>query len=106
MFELIHSGGPYSDQTSVYTVKLNKEYTVGEFIHEVTSNKLEWGHIGIYDGKSIFGDPSINYHDGQIIDEMPDKYLVMKVMSARAYGGWSRMDYLLCAENVEKEEGE
>ena len=106
MFELIFSGGPYSDQTSVYTVILHKEYTVGEFIHDVTSNKQEWGHIGIYDGKSVFGDPSVNYHDGHIIGEIPDKYLGMKVISARAHGGWSRMDYLLGVENVEKEEEE
>lgn len=106
MFELIHCGGPYSDQTSSYTVALNEEYTVEKFIHDVTSNKREWGHIGIYDGKNIFGNPSINYHDGRIIDKMPDKYLGMKVISAIANGGWSRMDYLLGIENIEKEEVE
>ena len=102
MFELIHSGGPYSDETSSYKVKLNGEYTVKSFIQEVLSKK-EWGYIGIDDGNTIFGNPRIEYHSNVALQDMTEEYLRLKVISVRASGGWSRMDYLITPEVVNGE---
>lgn len=98
MFRLIHYAGPYSDETSSYSVALDKEYTVGEFIDAVLLNKSEWGYIGIYDSKTIFGDPYCEYRCGELLTKLPSEYLKLKIKSATASGGWSRMDYLFVIE--------
>ena len=99
-FRLIKSGPDGSDSTAPYNVELHREFTVSEFIDTVLKKYPgEWGYIGIYDGKSIFGNPNCEYkYGGVFIMGITPKYLSMKVKSARASGGWSRMDYILKVE--------
>ena len=98
MFKLISNGPEGGDCTAPYIVELNGEYTVKTFIADVLKIKDEWGYIGIEHGRSIFGDPHCEYSNGKLKTLLPDKYLNLKVVSASAHGGWSRMDYILGVE--------
>lgn len=100
MFKLIQLRAEGSDCTAPYGVELNDAYTVEEFIHDILLNKGEWGYIGINDGRSVFGDPSCKYSHGELKSSLPPEYLKLKVVSAKASGGWSRMDYLITPEVV------
>lgn len=103
MFKLVQLKPEGSDCTAPYEVQLNGEYTVEQFINDVILDKREWGRIGIDDGKSIFGDPVCEYKWGQIVSTMEEKFLKMRIVSAKASGGWSNMDYLLTVEPVNGE---
>ena len=101
MFKLIQKRPEGSDCTAPYEVQLNGKYTVESFVNDVLLVKNEWGNIGIDDGRSVFGDPVIQYADGYLKDEhFPESVRNLKVCSARASGGWSRMDYILTVEPV------
>ncbi|MBO5319020.1 MAG: hypothetical protein J6B01_04945 [Ruminococcus sp.] len=96
MFRLICVAGPFGDCTSRYEVRLDKQYTVREFIDAVLTNKPnEWGSIGIEKSGTIFGDPRCHYKRGVLLNNLPDEYLNKNVISARSHGGWSNMDYNL-----------
>lgn len=95
MFQLSKSGPERGDCTAPYSVTLDKEYTVRTFINEVLKNKKEWGYIGIEDDNSIFGDPHCEYAQGRLVSKMKKDVLDKPVISVKADGGWSRMDYLL-----------
>lgn len=46
--KMICTGGPYGDASSSYAVKLDKEYTVQEFVKMVLDEKPgEWGNFEI-----------------------------------------------------------
>ena len=85
-----------SDQTFDYKAIINKPMTVGEFIKEwMTASTHEWGYFGIYDGKTIFGNPQCEYSDGKIItDPIPDEYLNAEIDEVTGNGGWTRNDFL------------
>lgn len=87
------------DCTQGYELKLDKDYTVGEFIQQVlTERSDEWGYIRVKYGKkekSLFSLPSSEYRYGRILNELPEQYMKRKVKSATANGGWSAMDYVL-----------
>lgn len=100
MFKLVQSGPTGGDCTAPYDVLLNGEYTVEQFIHDVLLDEREWGRIGIYDSRSIFGNPSCEYRYGELVSKLPDEYLKLNVTKARASGGWSLMDYILTVEPV------
>lgn len=90
MFSLREIAGPFSDCTSVFEVILDREYTVRDFINAVLSNG-EHGCIEIK-GSSLV----CEYHGSAIKSgAFPDDVLQEKVLSAKAYGGWSLMDYEL-----------
>lgn len=71
----------------------------------------EWGYIGLYnrgprgelpEGKSLFGDPHVEYKDGKIIvgtfdsnDYALDSFMDHVVQEVKWSGGWSRSDYLV-----------
>ena len=91
MIKVTKSSMTRSDETASYSVDMDKEYTLSEFINEMVSKySNEFGDIGL---SSHFH--SIEYHKGKIISEIPTKYKDMKVVSAYANGGWGRMDYQL-----------
>lgn len=99
MFKLHQLRPEGGDCTAPYAVDLGGEYTVREFIRDVLLDKREWGYIGIDIGhNSIFGDPCCEYSHGGLKTSLPAEFLTMKVVSAKASGGWSRMDYLLTTE--------
>lgn len=103
MFKLIQSGPTCGDCTAPYNVILDKEYTVEDFIKTILLRSNEWGYIGIFDGKSIFGNPNCEYRYGNLKTHLPNGYLSNKVVRVMASGGWTRMDYILTVEEQENE---
>ena len=101
MFKLRQLRPEGGDCTAPYEVDLGGEYTVGDFIRDVLIDDREWGYIGIYNGKDIFGNPNCEYSHGELKTTLPDDFLGMKIVNATASGGWSRMDYLLTVEPVD-----
>lgn len=97
MFKLYQSTPLAGDCTCGYRIELDKEYTVGEFIDIVLSEKdREFGYIGIYNSSSIFGSPSCQYSRGELTtDNLTEDILNTTIKSVSASGGWGRMDYLI-----------
>ena len=94
-FEFIQTGKTSRDETTPYMVSLNKECSVGEFIDSVLKRD-EWGYIGIRSHGHIFGSPNCEYRRDKIVNtEFTEEYLSRKVATVSAYGGWTRMDYIL-----------
>ena len=101
VFRLIQSTPVSGDCTCGYNVKLDREYTVKDFIDTVLSERNgEWGYIGIYnqyafDGRH-FGNPNMEYRYGKIVTgNFTEDVLSKEVKDVSASGGWSRMDYVL-----------
>ncbi len=85
-FRFIASGETSSDCTTPYTIKFDKEFTLGEFIKQILS-KNEWGYIEI-DNKKI------EYKKNKIISSNPfEKFYYKHIINCTARGGWSNMDY-------------
>ena len=93
---LKQTGNAGGDCTAPYSVLLDKEYTVKEFITEILKSRSdEWGYIVIEKKGEIFGKPNCEYRYGKLISNLPKEILDKCVISARAHGGWTCMDYLL-----------
>ena len=91
--------GPEEEQKAPYSVTLDKEYTVRDFIHEVLINhSKDWGLIGIFDGESVVGDMKCDYDRGYLQSDLPKEIMDEPIYSVSAYGGHYRMDYLLYLE--------
>lgn len=97
MFQLALCGSCRGDATAPYKVILDKEYAVSEFMKTVCERVYEWGYIGIKSENSFFGDPFCEYGYGKLFGTLPG-FMDKKVKSAKADGGWSRMDYILEVE--------
>lgn len=98
-FQLLKNGNDRGDCTAPYKVILDREYTVKEFISEVLLIKGEWGYIGIKSKDNPWlGDPHCEYRYGKLLVNLPDDAMEKKVVSVKADGGWSRMDYLITVE--------
>lgn len=100
MFKFIQTTPVAGDCTCCYEIKLDKEYTVGEFIQAVlTQQKNEWGKIGIWKKGSWSGEPSVEYSCGKLTTENMDEIsLNKKILEVKSNGGWSNMDYVLKCE--------
>lgn len=100
MIKFVKDGEDRGDCTASYKVILDKKYMVWEFIWEVINNNKEWGYIGIRNkDEPFFGKPKCEYRDGFIFNsEFTSPVLHQIVSSAKAEGGWTRMDYLLDLE--------
>lgn len=96
------TGGPYGDCTAAFAVELNRECTFRELI-DLILTRNEWGYIGKDDPREVFGYPRVEYH-GELLYEYTwkgsfnESDYKRKVMSVKAHGGWSRMDYLITFE--------
>lgn len=101
-FKVVQLRPEGSDCTAPYSVELNGEYTVAEFIHDVLLNKREWGYIYI-DSNNTYREPLCEYRNGELKTEPKAEYLNLKVTCARAHGGWSCMDYVLTLEPINDE---
>lgn len=101
MFEFVQTGPTAGDETAPYDVILDKTYTVQEFINTViTKLSGEWGYIGVKNPKDpFFGEPHCEYKWGKLLSSMPDDILTKTIRSAKASGGWSRMDYILVLDD-------
>ena len=101
VFKLIQSTPVSGDCTCGYNVKLDREYTVKDFIDTVLSERTrEWGCIGMYDQSDFvgryFGNPNMEYSHGKIVtSNFTEDILRKEVKDVSASGGWSRMDYIL-----------
>lgn len=101
-FELTPAGPVGSDCTAPYNVRLNREYTVAEFIEDALSSwdLGTWGNIRvIYDRAMSDRGPACNYRNGCLLSTIPAEWLAMKVISGVAVGGWSCMDYVIKVDN-------
>lgn len=89
MFKMRLISEIHGDCTGEYEVKLDKQYTVREFIETILKEKpKEWGNIGI---KSNW----FEYKYGKVTENLPVEYLDKIVKEVKVSGGWSRMDYLI-----------
>ena len=105
LFKLISAGPESGDCTRPYFVNLNKPCTAQEFVDEVLTRK-EWGYIGIENPNFIFGYPSCEYDKDRLKYPLPSDILKREVESAKASGGWSRMDYWLTLKEKHYETNE
>lgn len=90
--------GPFGRTSmSIYSVVLDKEYTVRTFIEAVLEERnMEQGSIGIADGLSFFGKPFCEYVLGRLLTEMDNDVLDKPVIRVTARGDtWNRKDYFL-----------
>lgn len=94
MFKLKEIAGPFGDCTSIYSVELDAVYTVKEFIDAVLEHRSnEWGSIEIENLKAAH---ECEYANGTIKCGLFSPEILRKtVISAKARGGWTRMDYQL-----------
>lgn len=97
MFKVVQMGKEHSDGTVPFLVKLDKVYTVREFIDRVLDRRPnEWGHIGIKDDcNSFFGEPHCEYRLGKLETNLPEEFLDRVIHAASGDGGYSLMNYLL-----------
>lgn len=80
------------DETAPYDVILDREYTVRELINYILTRK-EWGRIDIRcAGKQS---ASVGYKGSKLPSQLPDDIQDRVVVSAKAAGGWSNMNYLI-----------
>ena len=87
-------GKSRSDATSEYFITTDNE-TVGEFITEwLETNPNEWGIFRVAIGERYFDFPKYDYKRGQLITEIPEKYLKRKIKRVTGDGGWSRSDFI------------
>ena len=91
-------GNTRGDETTPYAVSDYKAKTIVEFINEVLENyKNEWGYIKVKDEPA--GDSywctRIEYRYGELLNEIPDAWQHREIKEVTAFGGWSRMDYII-----------
>lgn len=106
MFKLTQLKPEGSDCTAPYSVELDRKYTVAEFVEAVLSRTREWGDIRIVYGDNNIGDKICDYSHGVLKNEVPEAFKDLRVLAARAHGGWSTMTYYLTAEGYVKKKYE
>lgn len=86
-----------------YTVEMDKKMTLEEFCQNViVCEPKEWGYIGVHKIGAIFGEPKIEYRDGELLSKFNESYAKKFVESAFCVGSWSRMDYEVYLEEQKK----
>ena len=98
-------GNVRGDETAPYEVTDYKAQTVADFVDEVLREKpREWGYISVFEG-CFFNAPRCEYRDGKLLSTLQDNELQKIIVSVKAEGGWSRMDYYIkvMGEGEEKE---
>lgn len=86
-------GEARGDDTYHFTVILDKEYTVEEFVNEIIKDKYNSGEVLL----SPYC-PRIkvcSFSKGVRMSRISEKYKDKKVISAYADGGYSLMDYVI-----------
>ena len=94
--------GPHGDETHDYIVTHSTAKTAGEFVQEVLRERAdEWGEF-------IFGDnySGFKYRHGVLLNPLPDEKANQKIVSIKANGGWSAMDYNIYTSDYYKEQKE
>lgn len=100
MFDFVSTSKVSSDGTCNYDIKLDRQYTVREFIKEVLSSRSkEWGDVSINNEDKYAEKQFCDYRRGSLISKtITEENLEKKVKSVKAYGGWTRMDYTITCE--------
>lgn len=91
--EFIETRGTFGDACSLYKVRVRKPMTVQDLIDYVlTENKEEWGYIDVSPHR-------LEYRYGKIIaDNLTEAEKRTDIKDMCAYGGWTRMDYMVNPE--------
>lgn len=77
----------------IYSIQLEKEYTITEFIEEILRTKSnEWGCFAI-NGETHHGGFRIEYLWGKLKKEIPQKYANALIAEVNSCGGWTQMNY-------------
>lgn len=99
-FKFLRTSGPHCDSFTTFNVVTDKEYTVDEFIQEVTCKRAaEWGVFVIA--------KDLKRASATIVDKCEYEYGEikkgfencdcgnLKISDIKARGGWTAMDYLI-----------
>ena len=106
MIQYIQIGETSRDCTANYKIKLDKKYTVREFISYVLTRE-EWGDIyierfsstAVTNSKNYFqAEDSIEYKKNLVSRDFAEEYNDLYIKEVYSFGGWSRMDYYLTLE--------
>lgn len=94
MFTLVETKPEGRDGISWYNILLAKDYTLREFVVEVLKQyKDSWGDINVEkDGQQI---DSYSYSYGKLKTKFKKLPISTKIISAKAYGGYSYMTFIL-----------
>lgn len=85
----------HQDCTASYNVELNKKCTVKELIENILKRN-EWGDIKLKDTSNKFNKfYKIEYKNNNINGTFNDDLLNKNVITVKAIGGYSYMDYLI-----------
>lgn len=99
MFELIQNTPVGGDCTCGYGVKLDRKYTVKEFVNTVLKNyENEWGIFEVKRGSNAVGSFEYSYGNCNLTGKPDADYRDCKIKEVYASGEWSRMDYVLYLE--------
>lgn len=91
MFKLIRITPIGGDETAGYRAELDESYTAQQLLTEILS-KDEWGYITFkFAMRSISG----KYTNSKTTLILPNSIGQKEVVSVTAFGGWSRMDYII-----------
>lgn len=98
--KMICTGGPYGDACCSYVVRLDREYTVQEFVEMVLEEKPgEWGTIRICKNLERIPENVLDvcdYKHGQITNSFSLlNTKKRKIEKVTAHGGWTGMDYFI-----------
>ena len=92
-FDLVESRGPFGDECILYKLQVRKPISVQELIDCVLTEKEEWGYIDVNGHR-------LEYRYGTIVsDTLTEGDKQTGIEDVFAYGGWSRMDYMVNSES-------
>lgn len=96
MFNLVQSGPVYGDSTSNYTVVLERDYTIFEFIEELLLRVSDWGSVIVVGDELGLIKFVLKYKYGEVkSSNITSDLLSSKVINITCHGGYTRMDYTI-----------
>lgn len=86
-----------ADETKSYSVTEYEAITVVQFIEEVMKRfPEEWGYFSVKNKEGgFFICKKVEYRYGELLNEVPEEWLLCGIEKIEASGGWSRMDYYI-----------
>ena len=92
--ELAQTKGPFGDACSLYSFTPKSEHlTLQDLIADARRTTGDWGYIEVSFAGTKF---TLEYRHGQVISsDIPEGLYEKEITGGTAYGGWSRMDYMV-----------
>lgn len=92
--ELTQTKGPFGDECSLYSFTPKSEHlTLQDLIADARRTTGDWGYIEVSFAGTKF---TLEYRHGQVISsDIPEGLYEKEITGGTAYGGWSRMDYMV-----------